>query len=145
MQAFGQVDILVNNAGITWGARPEDMPLDKWQKVLDVNLTGAFLFSQAAGREMLKREYGRIINVASIAGLHASVRGPHYAGVRRDQGRADGADARARGVVGTAGHPRQRDRARLLSLASRRSGDPSRRTVDPSHRARSHASAPPAS
>ena len=79
IQTFGQVDILVNNAGITWGARPEDMPFDKWQKVVDVNLTGAFLFAQAAGREMLKREYGRIINVASIAGLHASVRGPHYA------------------------------------------------------------------
>ncbi len=80
MQAFGHVDILVNNAGITWGARPEEMPLDKWQKVLDINLTGAFLFAQAAGREMLKRQYGRIINVASIAGLHASVHGPHYAG-----------------------------------------------------------------
>ncbi len=80
MRAFGQVDILVNNAGITWGAQPEEMPLDKWQKVLDINLTGAFLFAQAAGREMLKRQYGRIINVASIAGLHASVRGPHYAG-----------------------------------------------------------------
>jgi gluconate 5-dehydrogenase len=77
--AFGRVDILVNNAGVTWSTRPEDMPLDKWQKVIDVNLTGAFLFAQAAGREMLKREYGRIINVASIAGLHASVRGPHYA------------------------------------------------------------------
>jgi len=80
IETFGQVDILVNNAGITWGARPEEMPIDKWQKVIDVNLTGAFLFAQAAGREMLKRQYGRIINVASIAGLHASVRGPHYAG-----------------------------------------------------------------
>ena len=80
IQAFGQVDILVNNAGISWGAPSEDMPLDKWQKVLDVNLTGAFLFSQAAAREMLKRQYGRIINIASIAGLHASVNGPHYAG-----------------------------------------------------------------
>jgi NAD(P)-dependent dehydrogenase (short-subunit alcohol dehydrogenase family) len=80
LRAFGQIDILVNNAGISWAAQPEEMPLDKWQKVLDVNLTGAFLFSQAAGREMLKRKYGRIINVASIAGLHASVRGPHYAG-----------------------------------------------------------------
>jgi gluconate 5-dehydrogenase len=79
MASFGRVDILVNNAGVTWSARPEDMPLDKWQKVIDINLTGAFLFAQAAGREMLKREYGRIINVASIAGLHASVRGPHYA------------------------------------------------------------------
>ena len=55
------------------------MPLDKWQKVIDINLTGAFLFAQAAGREMLKRQWGRIINVASIAGLHASVHGPHYA------------------------------------------------------------------
>jgi gluconate 5-dehydrogenase len=79
IQAYGQVDILVNNAGVTWGARPEEMPLDKWQKVIDINLTGAFLFAQAAGREMIKREYGRIINIASIAGLHASVRGPHYA------------------------------------------------------------------
>jgi gluconate 5-dehydrogenase len=80
MKAFGQVDILVNNAGVSWSEEPESMPLEKWQKVIDVNLTGAFLFSQAAGREMLKRQYGRIINVASIAGLHASVNGLHYAG-----------------------------------------------------------------
>jgi NAD(P)-dependent dehydrogenase (short-subunit alcohol dehydrogenase family) len=80
VQAFGQVDILVNNAGISWGAPSEDMPLDKWQKVIDVNLTGAFLCAQAAGREMLKRQYGRIINIASIAGLHSSVNGPHFAG-----------------------------------------------------------------
>ena len=79
MALYGRIDILVNNAGVTWGARPEDMPLDKWQKVIDVNLTGAFMFAQAAGREMLKREYGRIINVSSIAGLHAAVHGPHYA------------------------------------------------------------------
>jgi gluconate 5-dehydrogenase len=79
MQAYGRIDILVNNAGITWGAEPEDLPLDKWQKVIDVNLTGAFLFAQAAGREMLKQRHGRIINVASIAGLKGSVRGPHYA------------------------------------------------------------------
>jgi len=77
--SYGRLDILVNNAGITWGARPEEMPLDKWQKVIEVNLTGAFLFAQAAGREMLKREYGRIINVSSIAGLRAAVHGPHYA------------------------------------------------------------------
>ena len=79
MATYGRVDILVNNAGITWGARPEEMPLDKWQKVIDVNLTGAFLFAQAAGREMLKREYGRIITISSSAGLHAAVPGPHYA------------------------------------------------------------------
>jgi len=77
--SFGKVDILVNNAGVTWAAEPEDMPLEKWQKVVDVNLTGAFLFSQAAGRDMLRRQWGRIINIASIAGMHSSVQGPHFA------------------------------------------------------------------
>jgi gluconate 5-dehydrogenase len=79
VSTYGKVDILVNNAGVTWAAEPEDMPLERWQKVIDINLTGAFLFSQAAGRDMLKRQWGRIINVASIAGMHASVAGPHYA------------------------------------------------------------------
>jgi NAD(P)-dependent dehydrogenase (short-subunit alcohol dehydrogenase family) len=79
MATFGRIDILVNNAGVTWAAEPEQLPLAKWQKVVDINLTGAFLFAQAAGREMLKQNYGRIINVASIAGLHASVHGPHFA------------------------------------------------------------------
>ncbi len=79
VQTFGRLDILVNNAGVTWAAAPAELPLDKWQKVIDTNLTGAFLFSQAAAREMLKVQYGRIINVASIAGLIASVNGPHYA------------------------------------------------------------------
>ncbi len=79
LATFGRLDILVNNAGITWAAAAEDMPLEKWRKVIDVNLTGTFLFSQAAGREMLKAGYGRIINVASIAGMIASVNGPHYA------------------------------------------------------------------
>src|SRR5262245_62290586 len=77
---YGKVDILINNAGVTWGDEPERMPLDKWQRVLDANLTGAFLFSQAAGRDMLARNWGRIINIASIAGLHGSVNGPHYVG-----------------------------------------------------------------
>jgi NAD(P)-dependent dehydrogenase (short-subunit alcohol dehydrogenase family) len=79
ISVYGRLDILVNNAGVTWAAEAEDLPLDKWQKVIDTNLTGAFLFSQAAAREMLKVQYGRIINVASIAGMIASVNGPHYA------------------------------------------------------------------
>jgi len=77
---FGSVDILVNNAGVSWGAMPEDMPLEKWRQVIDVNLTGCFLFAQAAGREMLKNGSGAIINVASIAGLRSSANGPFYAG-----------------------------------------------------------------
>ncbi len=80
IDVFGKVDILINNAGVSWGERPENMPLDKWQKVIDINLTGAFLFAQAAGREMLKREYGRIINVSSVSGLQSSADGPHYVG-----------------------------------------------------------------
>ena len=78
--AFGSIDILVNNAGTSWGAMPEDMPLEQWQKVIDVNLTGCFLFAQAVGREMLKAESGSIINIASIAGLTSSANGPFYAG-----------------------------------------------------------------
>lgn len=77
---FGRIDILINNAGISWGAMPEDMPLEKWQKVLDVNLTGCFLMAQAAGREMLKHGSGSIINVASISGITSSANGPFYAG-----------------------------------------------------------------
>jgi gluconate 5-dehydrogenase len=78
-EVYGRIDILINNAGVSWGAPAEDMPLDKWHKVIDINLTGAFFCSQAVGREMLKQEYGRIINVSSVAGLQASVHGPHYA------------------------------------------------------------------
>jgi gluconate 5-dehydrogenase len=71
--AFGQIDILVNNAGVTWGAPAEDMPIDKWREVVDVNLTGTWLFSQAAGRHMLERGSGSIINIASISGLKGSM------------------------------------------------------------------------
>ena len=77
---FGGAEILINNAGVSWGAMPEDMPIEKWQQVLDVNLTGCFLFAQAVGREMLKKERGSIINIASIAGMRSSANGPFYAG-----------------------------------------------------------------
>jgi len=80
VKTFGKVDILINNAGISWGAMPEEMPLAQWQKVIDVNLTGCFLFAQAVGREMLKNNSGSIINIASIAGLSSSANGPFYAG-----------------------------------------------------------------
>jgi gluconate 5-dehydrogenase len=66
---FGRLDILVNNAGVTWGQPAEELPLDKWNMVLEIDLTAAFLFCQAAGKEMMKQRYGRIINIASVLGM----------------------------------------------------------------------------
>ena len=65
----GDIDVLVNNAGLTWGTPAQDMPLERWRQVLDANITGTFLMSQAVGRHMLERNKGVIINIASIAGL----------------------------------------------------------------------------
>jgi gluconate 5-dehydrogenase len=59
----------VNNAGRAWVAAPEELPLERWQQVFDLNITGAFLCAQALGREMIKVRRGKIINIASIAGL----------------------------------------------------------------------------
>src|ERR1035437_4389183 len=70
MQHYAQIDILVNNAGTTWGAPAEDHPLEAWQKVMDLNVTGLFLTTQLVGKlSMIPRRYGRIVNIASIAGL----------------------------------------------------------------------------
>jgi NAD(P)-dependent dehydrogenase (short-subunit alcohol dehydrogenase family) len=71
-QELGRIDILVNNAGTVWGAPPEETPLDGWQKVIDVNLTGVFLFSQATGRVMIGAAGGKIVNIASVAGLRGA-------------------------------------------------------------------------
>ena len=69
-EAFGVVDVLVNNSGASWGAPVEEMPLEKFDLVVRVNVRGTFLMSQAVGRRMLERgRGGRIINVSSIAGL----------------------------------------------------------------------------
>jgi gluconate 5-dehydrogenase len=73
LATLGHVDILVNNAGATWGAPAEDHPLEGWLKVVNLNLTGVFLLTQAVGkRSMLPRKYGRILTVASIAGLRGN-------------------------------------------------------------------------
>ncbi len=64
-----KIDVLINNAGLTWGAPAETMPLERWRQVIDANITGTFLMSQAVGRHMLERKKGAIVNVASIAGL----------------------------------------------------------------------------
>ena len=64
---LGAIDVLVNNAGTSWGAPAEDYPLEGWQKVIDVNLTGLFLFTQLAGRTMIAQGRGKIVNIASVA------------------------------------------------------------------------------
>ena len=69
LKKFSRVDVLVNNAGRAWVAPPEDMPLERWQQVLDLNITAPFLCAQVLGREMIKAKRGKIINIASIAGL----------------------------------------------------------------------------
>jgi NAD(P)-dependent dehydrogenase (short-subunit alcohol dehydrogenase family) len=69
LKKFRRVDILVNNAGRAWAAPPEDTPLERWQQVFDLNITAPFLCAQVLGREMIKQKRGKIINIASIAGL----------------------------------------------------------------------------
>ncbi|MFJ7838899.1 SDR family oxidoreductase [Lysinibacillus sphaericus] len=69
LETFGKIDILVNNSGASWGAPAVDMPYEAWQKVFDVNVNGTFLMTQAVGKVMLAQKAGKIINIASIAGL----------------------------------------------------------------------------
>jgi gluconate 5-dehydrogenase len=70
---LGHVDILVNNAGATWGAPAEDYPIEGWDKVMNLNVRGTFLLTQAIGkRSMIPRRYGRILIVASVAGLRGN-------------------------------------------------------------------------
>jgi gluconate 5-dehydrogenase len=73
LHRMGEIDVLVNNAGATWGAPAEDHPLEAWDKVMQLNVRGYFLLSQAvAKRSMIPRTSGRIINIASIAGLRGN-------------------------------------------------------------------------
>ncbi len=69
----GKVDILVNNAGAVWGAPAEDHPIDAWDKLLSLNLTGNFVLSQLIAKQsMIPRKWGRIVNLASVSGLQAT-------------------------------------------------------------------------
>jgi len=78
-QGLGPVDILVNNAGLTRDGLLARMTREDWDTVLSVNLKGAFLMTKAATRGMMKRRWGRIINIASVVGLIGNAGQANYA------------------------------------------------------------------
>lgn len=75
----GHLDILLNGAGIQFRCKAEDFPKERWEKILDINLSAVFYMAQQAGRTMLKQGYGKIINVASMTSFVASAMIPAYA------------------------------------------------------------------
>ena len=76
---FGEIDILVNNAGITADTLLARMSLDDWERVLRTNLTGAFALSKEVVRGMMKRRWGRIVNVSSVVGMMGNAGQANYA------------------------------------------------------------------
>ncbi len=81
-EPFSEVDILVNNAGITKDGLLARMSLESWEKVLQVNLTGAFATTRAVSRGMMRRRWGRIISVSSVVGLMGNAGQANYAAAK---------------------------------------------------------------
>jgi NAD(P)-dependent dehydrogenase (short-subunit alcohol dehydrogenase family) len=78
LERYGAIDILVNNAGATWGAPAEEYPDAAWHKVMNLNASAPFFLSrEVARRSMIPRRHGKIINIASIAGLRGTSPGVH--------------------------------------------------------------------
>lgn len=75
---FGTVDILVNNAGIITSHPILEMPVEEWDRVIAVNLSGAFYCSKAVAKYMIEKKEGRIINITSIGGIFGFPNEPHY-------------------------------------------------------------------
>ncbi|KAL9239348.1 hypothetical protein vseg_013681 [Gypsophila vaccaria] len=82
VDAWGTVDILVNNAGITRDGLLMRMKKSQWQEVIDLNLTGVFLCTQAAAKIMMKKKKGRIINIASVVGLTGNAGQANYSAAK---------------------------------------------------------------
>jgi NAD(P)-dependent dehydrogenase (short-subunit alcohol dehydrogenase family) len=79
LRDFGRIDILVNNAGIAGANKPvADYPVEEWERVLRVNLTGTFLASRAVAPHMVEAGYGRIVNIASVAGKEGNPNAAAY-------------------------------------------------------------------
>ena len=113
---LGGIDILVNNSGAAWGARFEEMPLEKWELVLRTNLTGTFLMSQAVVPEMEQRKWGRIINVSSISRTGGSSGVHEHGRLHCEQRWNYFSDPRARCKTGSQWNYSQRHRAEFFSL-----------------------------
>jgi 3-oxoacyl-[acyl-carrier protein] reductase len=82
VEQYGRIDILVNNAGFTRPAMMIKMTEDQWDQVVDIHLKGAFLCSQLAGRHMKEQNYGKIINVTSVAGVVGTVGQINYSAAK---------------------------------------------------------------
>jgi 3-oxoacyl-[acyl-carrier protein] reductase len=81
--AFGRIDILVNNAGISGPTMPVvDYPVDEWRRILDIDLNGVFYCCKAVVPGMISRGYGRIVNVASIAGKEGNPNAAAYSAAK---------------------------------------------------------------
>ena len=83
VSALGKIDILVNNAGIAGMTKPiVDYPVDEWKQVLNVDLTGPFLCCRSVAPHLVKQKYGRIVNIASIAGKEGNPNAAAYSAAK---------------------------------------------------------------
>ncbi len=81
-EKFAEIDILINNAGITADSLFVRMDLEQWERVLEINLTGAFAVTRALARGMMRRRWGRIINVSSVVGLMGNAGQANYSAAK---------------------------------------------------------------